>query len=116
MREVPSFPHFLPPAAGPASPGLCGAPTAPPTGQPGVGRWPCIKLTPGNTKPWWEELDLPLTVLKPPGFPARCGHYSGEGGHLARRDLCLAHPGKPAVPPAQWPLQPWPPPSVISPP
>lgn len=43
----------------------------------------------------------PLLSSEPRGFPARCGHNSGERGHLARRDLCPSPAG--LQPPAQWP-------------
>lgn len=70
------------------------APSLPPSLRWGRG----IEQAPGNARPWcgrgWAG---PLLSSAPRGSPARCGRNSGEGGHLARHDLCPG-PGRPAAP------------------
>lgn len=69
-----------------------------PAHQPAVGPGPGSRQAPGNARPWWEGWACPSLSSEPPGVPARCGHHSREGGHLARDDLCPS-PGRLQQPP-----------------
>lgn len=73
-----------------------------------------IEQAPGNARPWWEGLGLPLTVLRAPGLPARCGQSGGREDTWP--GMTFAPAGQAAAPSPVAPRSPQPPQSLISPP
>lgn len=69
-----------------------------PTPQPETELWPgIIRQTPGNVRPRWERLGLPLTVLRAPRGPCKVWP-PGQGGRTPGQARPLPQPGQAAAP------------------
>lgn len=117
----PSLPPSptVPAQLGPGSLGLCGAQWCPyrplPAHQPAVGPRPGIEQAPGNARPWWEGLGLPLTVLRALRVPCKVWP-SQWGERTPGQARPLPQLGQAcSAPRPSGPCSPQPPQSLISP-